>query len=124
MSRIALAWLLLSSWASALPAPVSAEDAPKRVLVLYSFGRSYFEDLGYELRSELAARSPERVEIFEVSLESARFSDTTAEAPFLDYLHALFAGRSPDLVIAVAGPAARFCVNHRGDLFPAAPLLL
>ncbi len=64
------------------------------------------------------------MELFEVSLETARFPETTAEGPFVDYLHALFAERHLDLVIAVAGPAARFCVKYREDLFPSTPMVL
>jgi signal transduction histidine kinase len=116
--------VLLSAAAFSLPQVSSAEDTHKRVLVLHSFGRDYFEDLRRELLAELGGRSPERVELFEVSLEMARFADTSTDRPFLDYLLALFAGRPLDLVIAVAGPAARFCVSHREDLFPQTPILL
>jgi signal transduction histidine kinase len=94
------------------------------VLVLYSFGREYFDGFGRGLRTELARLSTGPVELFEVSLETARFPETMNEAPFVDYLHALFAERHPDLVIAVAGPAARFCVKHREDLFPSTPMVL
>lgn len=117
-------WGLLFIHAIALATPSAAQDVPKRVLVLYSFGREYFEAFGHELRTELARLSTEPVELFEVSLETARFAETTNEAPFLDYLHALFAGRHLDLVIAVAGPAARFCVKHRENLFPSTPMVL
>ncbi len=122
-SRLA-AWVLLLIHVIALPAPSAAQDAPKRVLVLYSFGREYFEEFGRELRTELARLSSEPVELFEVSLETARFPETTTEGPFLDYLDALFADRHLDLVIAVAGPAARFCVKHREKLFPSTPMVL
>jgi signal transduction histidine kinase len=118
------AWVLLSSLTLPLPGTSHAEDPPKRVLILHSFGRDYFEELGHELRRELARHAPERLELFEVSLETARFSDTSMEGPFVDYVRALFAERPPDLAIAVAGPAARFCANHREDLFPRTPLLL
>jgi hypothetical protein len=112
------ACVLLLILVVALAAPSAAQDEPKRILVLYSFGREYFEGFGLELRTELARISTEPVELFEISLETARFPETTAEDPFVDYLHALFAERHPDLVIAVAGPAARFCVKYREELFP------
>jgi signal transduction histidine kinase len=118
------AWVLLLIFAIALPAGSAAQDEPKRVLVLYSFGREYFDGFGRGLRTELARLSTGPVELFEVSLETARFPETMNEAPFVDYLHALFAERHPDLVIAVAGPAARFCVKHREDLFPSTPMVL
>ncbi|MGH9461760.1 MAG: sensor histidine kinase, partial [Vicinamibacteria bacterium] len=108
------------------PASSAAQgtDTPKRVLVLYSFGREYFDAFADEFRPELVRLSPEPVELFEVSLETERFDETTSQAPFLDYLHALFAERRVDLVVAVAGPAARFCLNHREHLFPSTPLVL
>lgn len=99
-----------------------AEDRPKRVLVLYSFGRDYFADFAEGLAAELTRTQP--IEIFEVSLETARLSHTAANVPFLEYLHALFAERPPDVIITVAGPAARLCANHRDDLFPEVPLVL
>jgi signal transduction histidine kinase len=64
------------------------------------------------------------VEVFEVPLEISRLPDTGMEAPFVKYIEALLAERRPDLVIAIAGPAARFWLNHREALLPDAPLVL
>ena len=116
--------LLLWTFAAALPTPSAARDTPKQVLVLYSFGREYFDEFAEELRNELARLSSEQVELFEVSLETARFAGDETEAPFVDYLRALIAERPLDLVISVAGPAARFCVKYRDELFPTTPLVL
>jgi signal transduction histidine kinase len=116
--------LLLSATALSVPQTGSVQETPKRILLLHSFGLDYFEDLRRELKAELTRRSPERVEFFEVSLEMARFAETSTDGPFVEYLQALFAGRPLDMVIAVAGPAARFCVTHREDLFPQTPVLL
>jgi signal transduction histidine kinase len=107
-----------------LPRQVAAQDSSRKVLVLYSFGNDYFDDIADGLRGELARVSPVPVEIFEVSLETARFGDTSTEEPFLAYLHALFDETRLDLVIAVAGPAARFAAHHRDSLFPGLPLVL
>jgi signal transduction histidine kinase len=94
------------------------------VLVLYSFGRDYFDEIAGELRTELARASGGPVELFEVSLETARLAGDTSESAILGYLHALFDEKRLDILIAVAGPAARFCVNHRDALFPTVPLVL
>jgi signal transduction histidine kinase len=92
--------------------------------VLHSFARDYFKDLDYALKSELARRSEGPIDLFDVPLETARFASTRSEDPFLRYLRDLYGDRAPDLVIAIAGPATRFCVHHRKELFPDAPLLL
>jgi signal transduction histidine kinase len=121
---IAAAWILLSGSTLALPQPSPEENAFKRVLVIHSFGPDYFQDLDRELKRELARRSPERVELFEVPLEVARFSDRSMEAPFVDYLRALVATRRLDLVVSIALPAARFSLDYREALFPETPLVL
>jgi signal transduction histidine kinase len=121
---IGAAGLLLAGAAFALPQPVPGENAFKRVLILHSFSPDYFPDLDRELKAELARYQPERVEVFDVPLDIARLSDTKMEAPFVDYVRALFAEDRLDLVVAVAVPAARFWWKHREDLFPEVPLLL
>ncbi|HXV61984.1 MAG TPA: hypothetical protein VEK15_14900, partial [Vicinamibacteria bacterium] len=117
-------WLLLASCAFARAAPSAAEDGRKRVLVLYSFGREYFNEFRYEFRDELARRSNEPVELFDIPMETARFAGTAMEGPFRDYLSALFADHRVDLLVTMGAPAARFCLNHREQLFPSSPLLL
>jgi signal transduction histidine kinase len=119
------AWALFFLCANAIPTPSAAQVAPeKRILVLYSFGHEYFSGFGHGFRTELARLSTEPVELFEVSVEPTRFPETTAEAPFVDYLRALIGDRHLDLVIAVAGPAARFCVKYHEVLFPSTPMVL
>jgi len=64
------------------------------------------------------------VDLYEVSLEMARLPQPTEEAPLVDYIRALFAGRDLDLVVAVGAPAARFFQKHRPQFFPSTPLLI
>ena len=47
-----------------------------------------------------------------------------AEAKFVEYLEARFAQRLPDLIVAIAAPAARFVQRNRKNLFPTTPMLL
>ena len=98
---------------------------PRRVLLLHSFGREFepFITFSQTFRSELAKQSPEPLDLFDVALASARF-DASEEAPFVDYLLALFAGRRVDLVVPMGGPACRFAQEYRAKLFPDTPLLL
>ncbi len=115
-------WVLLFLTLSMLPAPSAA---PKRILILESFGPAFAPHDAFlgNFRTELARLSPEPVDIFEVSLESARFRGDLAERPLVDYLRALFTGRPPDLVVPVGGPATRFAQKYRQELFPATSML-
>jgi signal transduction histidine kinase len=103
-----------------------AQETHKRVLVLHSFGRTFapYDEFAYGFQRELAQLSPEPVEFFEVSLETARFTETMKQSPFVAYIEALTAERQFDLLVSVGGPAARFCLREREHLFPAIPLLV
>jgi signal transduction histidine kinase len=54
----------------------------------------------------------------------ARLAQPAEEAPLVDYIRALFAGRDLDLVVAVGAPAARFFQKYRPQFFPSTPLLI
>src|SRR5262249_37552730 len=68
--------------------------------------------------------SREPLDVYEESLETARFRDPHSERPFADYLRALFEGRKLDLIVAFGAPAAQFVQSHRAQLFPTAPMLI
>ncbi|HMP82351.1 MAG TPA: PAS domain S-box protein [Verrucomicrobiota bacterium] len=106
-----------------MTAPIHA--APENVLIIHSFGRDFapFDAFSAGFRTELIRQSSTPVDIYEVSLESARFDDDESEKPFVDYILALSARRHPDLVLTVGGPAARFAQKQRKHLFPDAPML-
>jgi signal transduction histidine kinase len=109
-----------------LPASASAEQA-KRVLFLHSYGPHFspFNTFAREMREDLVRASPRTLDIYEASIETARFVDAGGESgPLLEYLLALFAGRPPDLVVAVGAPAARFAQSSRARFYPSSPLLL
>jgi signal transduction histidine kinase len=116
-------------WAGAailiLAALGAANAEPKRVLLLHSLGRDFapFADVSGRFREELVQQSTDPVDYYEVSLETARFSEAEQEGPFVDYLRALFAQRRLDLVVPVGAPAARFALRYRERLFGAAPML-
>ncbi len=116
-----LGWLTL---ALAIASATAAE--PKRVMLIHSFGRDFppFDTFSGILRAELVSHFPGPLDIFEVSLESARFGGTVQEGPFVDYLQALVSGRRLDLVVPIGGPAAQFAQRHRQALFPGTPMLI
>jgi signal transduction histidine kinase len=109
-----------------LAAHGTAFAEPRRVLLLHSFG-PFFEPwsaVAGRFREELTRRSPNAIDLYEASLETARFAQPPDEAPLVDYLRALFGERNLDLVVAMGAPAARFFQKHRPEFFPSTPLLI
>jgi signal transduction histidine kinase len=104
----------------------AAASEPKRMLLLQSFGREFapFNEFSVRFREELVRRWPQPLDIYEASLDTARLGDARGEGQFADYLRALFGGRRLDLIVSVGGPAASFVQRHRGELFPATPMLI
>jgi len=99
-----------------------AMSAPKRVLLLHSFGRDFapWNEHARTFREELVRQSPDAIDLFEASLATARSADAE-EGPFVEYLRGLFAKRRLDLVVAIGGPAVTFVQEHRKGLFSSTP---
>jgi PAS domain S-box-containing protein len=104
----------------------AASADARRVLVLHAFGHAYspWSDFAASFRAELAKKSPDPIDLYEVSLDTARAHESKDEAPFVEYIRALLAGRTPDLIVPVGAPAAFFMHRHRGQLFPTTPMLI
>ncbi len=117
---IALTMLLFSSPGS------RAAESPKRVLLLDSFGRdvSPLSDVISIFRTELSSRSPEAIDLQEVNLGMAWFTQPEQEAPFVNFLKERFSGYAPDLVVSFGGSAFSFLARHREYLFPSIPVLI
>ena len=103
----------------------AATAEPKRVLMLYSFGRDFkpWSEYARAIRAELDRQSPWPLEIAEHSLMTARSSDENPEAPFVEYLRALYAKRPLDLIVSIGAPAVAFVQRHRQQLFPTTPMV-
>jgi len=109
-----------------LMASLSAATAePRQVMVLFSFGRDFipWSEYAKTIRTELDRQSPWPLDITEHSLVTARSSDDNPEAPFVEYLRALYAKRPPDLIVSIGAPAAAFVQRHRQQLFPKTPMV-
>ena len=93
----------------------AADPAPKRVLIIHSFGRDFapYDAVIASFRRELASRSPQPVVVLEAALDAGRVIGPGEEAAFAAYLGARFADPPPDLIVGSAGPAARFLVRQR-----------
>jgi signal transduction histidine kinase len=122
--RIAAALFLAVAMTSWTCACVHAAE-PKRVMLLHSFGRDFkpWSDYARSIRAELERQSPWPVDITDHSLVSARSSDEDPEPAFVNYLHALFARRPPDLIVSIGAPAAAFVQRHRERLFAETPMV-
>jgi PAS domain S-box-containing protein len=109
-----------------LSVAVWAGEHPKLVILLDSYGRNVapFSNVIAVFRTELLSQSPEAIDLHEISLETARFAQPEHEVPFVNFLRERFAGRNPDLVAAVGGPAFTFLVRHRDHLFADTPVLV
>ena len=98
----------------------------RRVLILHSFGRNFapFTAVSSTFRAELAQQSKAPIEFLEASLESTMFADASSETPLVEYLRALFAKRSADLLVPIGAPAMLFLQRHSDTLFPGVPILV
>ncbi|PDT90893.1 ATPase [Bradyrhizobium sp. Y36] len=98
----------------------------KRVLVLHSFGREFrpWSEYARDIKAELERQSPWPLDIQEHALLTARFNNPGPEAPFVEYLQSLYQGATPDIVLSIGAPAARFAQRYRATLFPDTPLIL
>src|ERR1700758_1932343 len=88
--------------------PAAAE--PKRVLLLHSFGPQFVPWVFFagQFREELFRLSPDKIDLYEASLEGARFQKPDEERPIVDYLASLFAQRKLDLIVTIGAPATIF----------------
>ena len=129
VGRTGMIWLRLC-WLCAVLLVVSTFDAtaatPRAVLLLHSFGRDFapFANVSATFREALITRSSEPIELYELSIDTARVGQTADETPVVQHLNALFSARKLDMVVTFGGPAASFLQRHRSRLFPTTPALI
>lgn len=123
MTRMHTAWL---SVAFLMFATAEAATEPRRVLIVHAFGHAYspWSDMAASFREELIKNSSEPIDIYEVSLDTARVQDPHDERPFVEYIRAVLSGRKLDLIVPVGAPAAFFIQRHREMIFPTTPMLI
>jgi hypothetical protein len=105
-------------------AGIAAES--KQVMLLYSFGRNFepWSEYARTIRIELSQQSPWPLDITEHELVTARSPDEDPESAFVEYLRALSAKRSPDIIVSIGAPAAAFVQRRRPQLFATTPMVL
>ncbi len=118
-----LAALLLSLVAAA---PGHAAEPLRHVLILHSFGQQFapYNAIAGPFRQELIREASGPLAISEVTLEAVQGKMPSDDRALLDYLHALFAGDPPGLIVTIGAPATVFVQRHRAALFPDTPLLV
>jgi signal transduction histidine kinase len=99
--------------------------APKRILIVHSFGRDFapYNPTGQAFRTRLTELMNQPVVFQEVSLDVER-GELEDEGPLVEYLLRRTHDSRPDLVVAIANPAALFCLRHREELFADRALLV
>jgi signal transduction histidine kinase len=103
---------------------VAHADAPKRVLMLHSWGPEFGDLYARDMRVQLSRQMPGRFELYEEWLVSARFAEHQEDADFASYLNKIFADHPIDLVITLGAPAANFVQRFQRSLFRTTPELL
>src|SRR3954467_10160389 len=103
-------WLLASVLIAPGPAAAVECGEAKRVLLLHSFGREFrpWSEFAREIKSSLEQQSPWPLDVQEHTLLTARFNNPGPEAPFVNYLNALYQDCPPDVVLSIGAPAATF----------------
>src|SRR5262249_847068 len=98
----------------------------RRVLIIHAFGHAYspWSDMAGSFRAELIKNSKEPIDLYEVSLDTARVENPQDEAPFVEYIHALLGGRKLDLIVPIGAPSAFFVQRNRQQLYPGTPTLI
>src|SRR5215213_4306488 len=128
-SRCLVALAVVVSLATAILLATStssrADAEPKQVLMLHSFGLRFkpWTDYAQFIRSEISRRAQGTIDFHDHSLLNARLTNDTSDGPFVDYLHALYADKPPDLIVAIGAPAANFIQRYRERIFPGTPML-
>src|SRR4029077_7366310 len=98
---------------------------PKRVLLVQSFGSAAtpFTARLVAFETELIAKMGDRVDVDEVSLDMARYSDRDIQEAIVNYLQKLQAKWQPGRVVPIGSSATIFVANYRDRLFPETPIL-
>ncbi len=117
-------WLIFMALVFGAVCPAAAE--PKRVLLLHSFGPQFvpWVFMAAEFREQLFKQSPDKIDLYEASLEGARFQQPEDEGPTVEYLNNLFKARKLDLIVTVGAPAALFVQKYRSQFFSSTPMVI
>jgi PAS domain S-box-containing protein len=100
-------------------------DETKRVLIIHSFGSAAppFTTHSIAFETELTEHLGGNLDLDEVSLDQARYTEPDMENALVEYLQKRQAKWQPDLVVPVGSPAGIFVEKFRDRLFQQATVL-
>src|SRR5262245_23726088 len=118
-----LGWVAVSLVPSVARPQQSA--APKRVLVLYWYGKDFVGNVRFDrsFQTALQAASAGTVEYYPEYLESDRFPGENQASLLHDYLRRKYADRTIDVLVATADESLNFLVKYRKNLFTQTPIV-
>src|SRR2546430_3776398 len=98
---------------------------PKRVLVVHSFGSVAppFTTHSIAFETELVEKMGKRVDLDEVSLDMARYADSTLQEALVEYLQKRQSHWQPDFEVPIRSPAGVFVALLRERRFPETSIL-
>jgi len=108
-----------------LASVASAQDTPKKVLVLYWESKDFVGNISFDkgLQAGLFADPSSKVELFSEYLDTTRFPGDKQSELLHDYLREKYANQKIDVVIATPDPALNFLLKYRTDLFADTPIV-
>ena len=103
-----------------------AEEAAKRVLLLFSYNITYpgVMSVGQAAIGQLRAKSPDKLELLSEFLDLERFASPSDENRTVRYLADKYAVRKPDVVITAGREASQFILKYRAEIAPDVPIVL
>ena len=104
---------------------VPAFSQARQVVLLYDErpGLPGLATLDAAFTRAVTPKSPEQLEIYREAMDLSRFDSAPYRTELRDHLHAKYAGKKIDVVVAVMQPALDFLINYRDELFPGAPIV-
>ena len=122
---VATILLIVALASGGLVAQTPSSTPLRRVLVLYSDERLLPSNiiLDEAIRTTFASDTSDRIEFHSEFLDVTRFPGEAQQERRRDFLRDKYRERSPDLAIAVAGPALEFLLKYRATLFADVPIV-
>ena len=104
--------------------PSCLAAAPKRVILLHSFGRDFkpWSEYAKTIRTNWLGNLHGPWTSLSIRFNGP-FRRRKPGGPFADYLRALYAKRPPDVIVSIGAPAAAFVQRYRHDLFATTPMV-
>jgi len=105
--------------------PAQKPSTPKKVLVLYWYGRDFPANLLLDkgVQEVLRSNAAGAVEYFPEYLESNRFPGESQSLALRDYLRRKYADVKIDVIISMSQPALEFLLKYHNDLFRDTPIV-